>query len=124
MPIPWTRAGYQIHSSVGLIGLSLSSKHFLPEGVFAGIKADHEAHDDSCLSLQDMWLGRIGGVSCASDLWDCSDCEVTFYLEGLSWINYEADDEDELYLCNCCATKRGVKTYTTPYGLSVKQYHA
>lgn len=91
----------------------------LPEDVFPDIRADYEAHSKACVSLRYMWLARRGGVSCPSDLDDCTDCGVTFYNEGVAWLNYDAtDDEDEVRLCGCCASRRGVQLVDGPYGIT------
>ena len=96
-----------------------SENDALLTGVFPEIRADYEAHDKSCVSLRDIWLGRKGGVTCPGDLEDCVDCGVTFYREGVSWLNYDApDDEEEIHACGCCALKRGVILTRAPYGVT------
>lgn len=59
------------------------------------------AHDQTCSSLDYVWLPRNGGVSCPSDLDWCEDCGVCFFNEGVNaWPHWEA--EDRWYLCECC----------------------
>lgn len=95
-------------------------KKELPPEVFPEIRQDYENHDENCESLVDMWLGRSGGVSCPSDLGDCDGCSVTFYNEGLVWPNFdecENPDVREIWLCGCCARKRGYKVSKSSYGV-------
>lgn len=93
-------------------------------GLFDSVKKAILEHDQSCVSLPDIWLGHTGGVSCPSDMASCHDCGVVFYNEGLvgqyppNWRQGEAllqtvdpDDgeEYEAELCECCGRKRREK---------------
>ncbi|NUS13455.1 MAG: hypothetical protein HOY69_18975 [Streptomyces sp.] len=63
------------------------------------------AHDPNCRSLNRAWTPRARGSVCPSDLADCEDCDVVFFIEGLGL--YEINGEDT-ELCDCCARKQGV----------------
>lgn len=76
--------------------------------LFDGVRKEWDEHPDDCASLRFFWFGRKGGVSCPSDLMCCDDCSVWFYNEGMVWPNIDRDDEDEIWVCGCCATKRGL----------------
>jgi hypothetical protein len=94
-------------------------------GLFSHIQQAILAHDPSCLSLPDLWLGHVGGVSCPSDISDCDDCGVTFYNEGLmgqyppdrNWkigdpVLQTVDDDGDFFeaqLCECCGRIRWEK---------------
>jgi hypothetical protein len=91
----------------------------IDDQTFPEYRETYYAHAQDCVSLPDMWLPRSGGLTCPSDLDTCTGCNVTFYNEGLCWVNWEApDEEDEIRLCGCCAEKLGVVLYRTPYGVS------
>ncbi len=65
------------------------------------------AHDPDCRSLNDAWLPRRGGVSC--DLWGCGDseCDVTFHIEGIRWLEEnDVKEYEEIYFCECHYEKR------------------
>ncbi len=68
--------------------------------LFESVRKAWDEHDKTCTSLSRLWLGRHGGVSCPSDLTDCDGCGVTFYNEGVTCTDYDADDLE--YLCECC----------------------
>lgn len=80
-----------------------------PEGGASGwrIKIKYEllGHDPECRSLSEAWLPREGGVSCPSDLFDCSDCGVMFFNEGC--YGGVEDDEGWYMYCDCCARRLG-----------------
>jgi hypothetical protein len=73
--------------------------------LFENIRRDWDVHDKTCMSLRYLWLGHSGGVSCPSDLTDCSRCGATFYNEGVTDINWDSGhpDTDPDYRCECCA---------------------
>lgn len=79
----------------------------MPEEAFDTVKADYQAHDKTCSSIPNLWIGRKGGFS---DMWSqgpCDGCDVWFYIEGLKW--YEGsgtDGVDEQSFCDCCDRKR------------------
>lgn len=94
----------------------------LPDGVFDHIAAAYAAHDDTCASLPEFWLGRTGGVSAFGEQGPCADCHAVFHNEGLVSLTYTVengpagtesttdDDEPELvHLCACCAVGRGYR---------------
>lgn len=86
------------------------------------VREAYDAHDKSCLSLKHFWYGSRGGVSDIAELWDCVDCNHTFSIYGLTWLNYRecaADAElDEIQVCGCCAVKRGHSVRETLYGIT------
>jgi hypothetical protein len=93
-------------------------------GLFDRIKKAILEHDQTCVSLPDIWLGHAGGVSCPSDQTTCDDCGVVFYNEGLMgqyppgwkmgdpvltdrlYVDEGDSEEYELSLCECCGRKR------------------
>ena len=70
--------------------------------LFDRIRKDWDAHDKTCKSLPDLWLGRRGGVSCPSDLTDCDKCGATFFNEGVTDLNWDRPDAEPDYRCECC----------------------
>lgn len=87
--------------------------------MFDNVRRDWDTHDETCESLRWFWPARRGGYSSLGDIEDCHACGVGFYLEGLAWVNYEAQaDEDPLRLCGCCARSRGHAVRATSFGLS------
>jgi hypothetical protein len=94
--------------------------YFEHPGSWPRVKQQIIEHDQSCISLVEVWTPRRGGVSCSSDLGVCDDCSVTFYNEGLmgqyppDWhfgdqVLQTQDDEGddaEARLCECCGRKR------------------
>lgn len=75
--------------------------------MFSNVRANWDAHDKTCGSMEWFWPGHSGGVSCPSDLTSCEDCDVTFYNEGVHNVTWSEPGEDSLWLCSCCARKRG-----------------
>ena len=75
--------------------------------MFPRVRKSWDDHDRGCESLEWFWPGHDGGVSCPSDLTDCEDCDTTFFNEGVTNVTWEVPGEDSLYLCSCCARKRG-----------------
>lgn len=75
--------------------------------LFSYIRVNWDAHDKGCESLEWLWLGHPGGVSCPSDLTDCENCGVTFYNEGVANVLWREPGTERLYLCSCCARSRG-----------------
>ena len=69
-------------------------------------------HDQTCRSLESVWLPRRGGYSCPSDFFLCDgdDCGLTFFNEGMGL--YVDDDEvcpfSRHWYCHCCAAKNPV----------------
>lgn len=94
-------------------GPSIAPKHYVKvepwcyDTLFPHIRKEWDEHDEHCESLEWFWLGRFGGVSDLVSQQGCDDCGVLFYNEGLAWVNWEQDDEEEIRLCGCCAKKRG-----------------
>lgn len=81
---------------------------YISELVFDSIKADYAAHDKSCSSIPNMWLGSKGGFSCFNEQENCDGCKVTFYWEGLHENGFILDEdgyEAEAYYCDCCNRK-------------------
>jgi hypothetical protein len=66
-------------------------------GVFTRQRDGIRSHNPECTSLERVWLPRLGGVSCPSDLSECESCGITFFWEGL-----HAADGCPYYLCNYC----------------------
>jgi hypothetical protein len=79
------------------------TKEYLEESqVFTSIIKDFEEHDASCRSLSDLWLGRKGGFTDFNEITQCDGCDVTFYVEGLHYVEPENNDGWELNYCDCC----------------------
>ena len=86
---------------------SAIKKPWCYDDLFERIRKAWDEHDKTCRSLERLWLGRKGGVTCPSDITDCAGCEVTFYNEGVTWVNWnDPDAEDDVYLCECCQRRR------------------
>jgi hypothetical protein len=83
-------------------------------------KAAWLAHNQTCESLDHFWLARRGGASCPSDLWDCTSCGHTFYIEGVCTVNWDDEDADEIRLCACCAKARGYVVSVNQWGISAE----
>lgn len=79
---------------------ALAEKPWCYDTMLNSCRKAWDEHDKTCTSLPHLWLGRKGGVSCPSDLDDCDGCGVTFFHEGLTCTDYDADDLE--YLCDCC----------------------
>ena len=81
-----------------------TAKPWCYDRLFESIRKAWDEHDKTCESLKHLWLGREGGVSCPSDLTDCTVCGVTFYNEGVEDVNWKSSDPDAEwdYRCECC----------------------
>lgn len=73
-------------------------------GCFTGQRDLILAHDQSCPSLNEVWLPRRKGVSCPSDLMECETCGITFFWEGIVGLFDDCPDSF-WYFCRCCAEK-------------------
>jgi hypothetical protein len=84
--------------------------------LFESVRTGWDAHDKTCTSLADLWLGRKGGVTCLGDIGDCSRCGVTFYWEGLTDINWRSGEPrtDSDYRCECCIRADTTKPAAPP----------
>jgi hypothetical protein len=82
----------------------VAEKPWCYDELFEDVRKAWDDHDKTCESLRWLWLGRSGGVTCLSDITDCSVCGVTFYNEGVLNINWKASDPDAQpdYRCECC----------------------
>lgn len=61
-------------------------------------------HDDSCGSLDHVWLPRKAGVTCLTDITECDTCDIAFFWEGI--VDLFDDCPDSAYFfCRCCAEK-------------------
>ena len=85
--------------------MSTRQKPWCYDQLFENIREAWDEHDKTCTSLEHLWLGRKGGVSCPSDLTDCGVCGVTFYNEGVTNTNWDSKDPDADwdYRCECCS---------------------
>lgn len=86
---------------------------YIPPNAYPRYVEAFEAHDQSCLSLDNFWFARVGGVS---DMWSqgpCDGCDDWFYVEGLVNIFWDDEDKDEVMLCACCAVRRGYTVVPT-----------
>lgn len=94
--------------------------YFRHPGAWRRIKDAIVAHDKTCSSLVHVWAGHTGGVSSFAELGECGDCDVTFFVDGLTggyppgWQagdTVEVDEEgDPVDLCDCCARRRRAGT--------------
>lgn len=94
------------------MNVSPAARPWCYDTLFDSVRKAWDEHDKTCTSLPRLWLGRKGGVSCPSDLTDCTGCGVTFYNEGVTWVTWDDPDaEEDVYLCDCC--QRGRESATT-----------
>lgn len=81
-------------------------------------------HDQSCRSLQEVWLPHVGGRSCPQDIHPCSKCRLVVFNEGLVWEDILDerlfDGERALYhWCHCCYDAMVLSGKEEPYFLQV-----
>lgn len=94
----------------------------LYERLLPFVRTHYDAHDKTCPSMRFFWLGHRGGVSGIGEQRDCDGCQATFYYDGLVWVNWatHTQDEEDTYLCGCCAITAGHQVRVSEFGLRLQ----
>jgi hypothetical protein len=80
----------------------MAEKPWCYDRLIDAVRRDWDAHDKTCKSMDEFWLGYHGGVTAIGDITDCNKCGATFYYEGLLDLNWQDDDAESDYRCECC----------------------